>query len=152
MKKDVALFVARCLTCQKVKIEHRRPAGLLQPLEVPIQKWDSIAMDFVTGLPTSPSGMNAIWVVVDRLTKTAVFMPIKETWNVERLSKVYIRDVVKRFGIQSDIISDRDSRFLSKFWTKLQKGLGTQLKMSTAFHPMTDEQTERTIQTLEDLL
>jgi len=79
MKKDVAEYVDKCLTCQKVKAEHQRPVGELRPLEIPTWKWDSISMDFVMGLPLSASKKNAIWVVVDRLTKSAHFLPIKDT-------------------------------------------------------------------------
>ena len=152
MKKDVAEYVSKCLTCQKVKIEHRRPQGKIQMLEIPQWKWDSIAMDFVVGLPRARSGNNAIWVVVDRLTKSAVFIPIKNTWSMEQHASAYINQVVKRHGVPSDIVSDRDSRFLSHFWASLQKALGSTLKMSTAYHPATDGQSERTIQTLEDML
>lgn len=97
-----------------MKIEHQRPAGLLQPLEIPQWKWDSISMDFVTGLPSIRSGMDSIWVVVDRLTKSAVFIPIKETWNSERLAELYLKKVVYRHGVPKDIVSDRDPRFRSK--------------------------------------
>lgn len=152
MKREVADFVARCLTCQKVKIEHRRPAGLVQSLEVPKWKWDSISMDFISGLPKTRNGCDMIWVIVDRLTKSAVFVPMKATWSMDQLAKAYMRYVVRYHGIPSDIVSDRDSRFLSHFWGKLQEAMGTKLKMSTAFHPATDGQTERTIQTLEDML
>ena len=109
-------------------------------------------MDFVTCLPKSKSGNDTIWVVVDRLTKSAVFIPMKETWKMEQLAKAYIKHVVRLHGVPKDIVSDRDSRFLSNFWKSVQKNFGTTLKMSTAFHPATDGQTERTIQTLEDML
>ena len=111
---------------------------MIQPLEIPVWKWDSISMDFVIDLPRTPSG-----IVVDRLTKSAMFIPIKETWSMEKLANAYIHNVVPRFIVPSDIMSDRDSRFLSRFWGKLQQAFGTKLKMSTAFHPMMDGQTER---------
>ena len=152
MKRDVAEFVSKCLTCQKVKIEHRRPQGKIQSLEVPQWKWDSISMDFVVGLPRTRSGNNAIWVIVDRLTKSVVFIPMKDTWTMEQHARAYIKYVVRLHGVPSDIISDRDSKFLSHFWQALQKAFGSELKMSTAYHPATDGQTERTIQTLEDML
>ena len=152
MKKDVAEYVARCLICLKVKIEHRRPMGLLQPLEIPAWKWDSVAMDFVTGLPVSRNRYNSIWVIVDRFSKAAVFLPIRDDWGAEKLAEEYVSQVVKRFGIPSSIISDRDPKFRAQFWQSLQREFGTQLRFSTAFHPMTDGQTERTIQTLEDML
>ena len=152
MKREIAEFVSKCLTCQKIKAEHKRPAGLTQPLDVPVWKWDSIAMDMVTGLPTTVKGMNAIWVIVDRLTKSAKFIPMKKTWTMEQLARAYLDNVVRYHGIPTDIVSDRDTRYLSAFWKELQRAFGTQLKMSTAFHPMTDGQTERTIRTLEDML
>ncbi|XP_051133105.1 uncharacterized protein LOC127252819 [Andrographis paniculata] len=123
-----------------VKAEHHRPMGLLQPLEVPLWKWDSIAMNFVTGLPRAKSGTNAIWVIIDRLTKSAVFIPVRMTWSMQKLAKLYVHHVVKRHSIPDVIISDRDPRFQSPFWQKLQEAFGTQLHMSTAFHPMTDGQ------------
>lgn len=152
MKKEVAEYVSKCLVCQKVKFEHQRPGGLLQPLEIPMWKWDSISMDFVMGLPRTTTGKNAVWVVVDRLTKVAHFIPMKETWSMEELANAYQREVVRLHGVPKDIISDRDPRFCSQFWKKLQEALGSELKMSTAFHAATDGQTERTIQTLEDML
>jgi hypothetical protein len=152
MKKEVAEFVSRCLTCQKVKSEHKRPQGTIQPLEVPEWKWSSISMDFIVGLPRTPRGNNMIWVIVDRLTKSAHFIPMKDIWSKKELAMAYRKHVLKLHGVPKDIVSDRDSRFISKFWQELQKSLGTKLKMSTAFHPATDGQTERTIQTLEDML
>ena len=109
-------------------------------------------MDFVTGLPVSKNQYDAIWVVVDRFSKSAVFIPMRENWEMKKLAEAYIRFVVKRFGIPTSIVSDRDPRYLSRFWQELQREFGTKLSFSTAFHPMTDGQTERTIQTLEDML
>lgn len=93
-----------------------------------------------------------IWVIVDRFTKSAHFIPMKDTWKHQKLADVYRKNVLRLHGVPRDIVSDRDSRFLSNFWQKLQEALRTHLKMSTTFHPATDGQTERTIQTLEDLL
>ena len=152
MKREVAEYVARCLTCQQVKAEHQRPSGLLQPLEIPEWKWEHITMDFVTGLPPTQKGFDAIWVIVDRLTKSAHFLPIRIKFNLERLAKLYVKEIVSRHGVPVSIVSDRDPRFTSNFWKSLQERMGTQLKLSTAYHPQTDGQSERTIQTLEDLL
>ncbi|KAI3680701.1 hypothetical protein L6452_35475 [Arctium lappa] len=135
-----------------VKAEHQRPYGELQPLEIPVWKWDEITMDLVTGLPRSPKGHDAIWVIVDRLTKSAHFLPIKETYSLETLARLYIDEIVTRHGVPSSIVSERDARFTSTFWRSLQRELGSQLKLSTAYHPQTDGQSERTIQTLEDML
>ncbi|XP_074305949.1 uncharacterized protein LOC141641177 [Silene latifolia] len=152
IKKEVAEFVARCLTCQRVKGEHKRPQGKVQSLDVPEWKWESISMDFIVGLSRTQKGNNMIWVVVDRLTKSAYFIPMKDTWNKVEPAKAYCKCVVKLHGVPKDILSDRDSRFISRFWQELQSAIGTTLKMSTAFYPAIDGQTERTIQTLEDML
>ncbi|GJY69869.1 putative reverse transcriptase domain-containing protein, partial [Tanacetum coccineum] len=107
-------------------------------------------MDFVTKLPKSSQGYDTIWVIVDRLTKSAIFMPMRETDPMDKLARMYLKEVVTKHGIPVSIICDRDPRFASNFWRSLQKALG--LDMSTAYHPQTDGQSERTIQTLEDML
>ena len=109
-------------------------------------------MDFITKLPKTTGGLDTIWVIVNRLTKSAHFLPIKETDKMEKLMRTYIKEIVRLHGVPISIISDRDSRFTSRFWQSLQKDLGTRLDMSTAYHPQTDGQSERTIQTLEDML
>ncbi|GJV23707.1 reverse transcriptase domain-containing protein [Tanacetum coccineum] len=152
MKKDIATYVSKCLTCSKVKAEHQRPSGLLQQPEIPEWKWDKITMDFITKLPRSKSGHDAIWVIVDRLTKSAHFLAIREDYSTEKLAKIYVDEIVARHGVPVSIISDRDGRFTSRCWQTVQKALGTRLDMSTAYHPQTDGQSERTIQTLEDML
>nr|GFA55232.1 reverse transcriptase domain-containing protein [Tanacetum cinerariifolium] len=113
---------------------------------------DNITMDFVTKLPKLPQGYDTIWVIVDRLTKSAIFAPMRETDPLEKLAKLYLKEVVARHGISVSIIYYRDPRFASRFWRTLQMALGTSLDMSTAYHPETDEQSERTIQTLKDML
>ncbi|GJS31879.1 putative reverse transcriptase domain-containing protein [Tanacetum coccineum] len=152
MKADIATYVSKCLTCARVKAEHQRPSGLLVQPKIPEWKWDNITMDFVTKLPKSPQGHDTIWVIVDRLTKSAIFTPMRETDSMEKLARLYIKEVVARHVIPVSIICDRDPRFASHFWRSLQKALGTSLDMSTAYHPETDGQSERTIQTLEDML
>ncbi|KAD7476890.1 hypothetical protein E3N88_00026 [Mikania micrantha] len=152
MKKDIALYVNKCLTCLKVKAEHQKPSGLLQQPEIPIWKWDQISMDFITKLPRTSRNHDSIWVIVDRLTKSAHFLPIREDYTMDRLAKLYIDEVVMRHGVPISILSDRDSRFTSRFWQTLQNALGTKIYMSTAYHPQTDGQTERTYQTLENML
>ncbi|GFS41476.1 hypothetical protein Acr_00g0074550 [Actinidia rufa] len=152
MKKEIAEFVSQCLSCQQVKAEHQRPAGLLQSLPIPEWKWEHITMDFVVGLPNSPRGCNAIWVIVDRLTKSAHFLPVKTTYSLSKYANLYIAEIIRLHGTPVSIVSDRDPRFTSKFWKSLQRALGTELSFSTAFHPQTDGQSERTIQTLEDML
>src|ERR1041384_1853243 len=109
-------------------------------------------MDFITKLPKTSSGHDKIWVIVDRLTKSAHFLPIRETDRLEKLTRLYIKEVVSKHGVPVSIISDRDGRFTSRFWRTLNQALGTRLDMSTTYHPQTDGQSERTIQTLEDML
>ncbi|GJV28136.1 putative reverse transcriptase domain-containing protein [Tanacetum coccineum] len=152
MKADIATYVNKCLTCAKVKAEHQRPSGLLVQPKIPEWKWDNITMDFVTKLPKSSQGYDTIWVIVDRLTKSAIFTPMRETDPLDKLARLYLKEVVTRHGIPVSIICDRDPRFASNFWRSLQSALGTNLDMSTAYHPQTDGQSERTIQTLEDML
>ncbi|GKD95293.1 putative reverse transcriptase domain-containing protein [Tanacetum coccineum] len=120
--------------------------------EIATYKWERITMDFIVGLPRTPSGYDSIWVIVDRLTKSAHFLPVKTTDSMEKLTQLYLKEIVCRHGVPISIISDRDSKFASRFWRTLQKALGTQLDMSTAYHPETDGQSERTIQTLEYML
>ncbi|GJU15295.1 reverse transcriptase domain-containing protein [Tanacetum coccineum] len=124
----------------------------LEQPKIPIWKWEGIAMDFVTKLPRTSSGHDTIWVIVDRLTKSAHFLPMRKVYKMERLARFYLNEIVARHGVPISIISDRDSRFTSRFWQSMQEVLGTRLDMSTAYHPQTDGQSERTIQTLEDML
>ncbi|GJT44720.1 putative reverse transcriptase domain-containing protein [Tanacetum coccineum] len=152
MKADIATYVRKCLTCARVKVKHQIPSGLLVQLEIPQWKWDNIIMDFVTKLSKSSQGHNTIWVIVDRLTKSVIFTPMRETDSTEKLARMYIKEVVTRHGIPVSIICDRDPKFALHFWRPLQKALGTSLDMSTAYHPQTDGQSKRTIQTLEDML
>ncbi|GJV10329.1 reverse transcriptase domain-containing protein [Tanacetum coccineum] len=152
MKANIATYVSKCLTCAKVKAEHQRPSGLLVQPDIPQWKWDNITMDFVTKLPKSSQGYDTIWVIVDRLTKSAIFVPMRETDLMDKLARMYLKEVVTRHGIPLSVIYDRDPRFTSNFWRSLQNALGTSLDMSTAYHPQTDGQSERTIQTLKDML
>ncbi|GJT06281.1 putative reverse transcriptase domain-containing protein [Tanacetum coccineum] len=133
MKRDIAIYVSKCLTCAK-------------------RKWDKITIDLITKLHRSRNGHDAIWVIVDRLTKSAHFLATCEDFNTERLARLYIDVIVARHGVLVSIISDRDGQFTSHFWQTVQKALGTRLDLSTAYHPQTDGQSEHTIQTLEDRL
>ncbi|GJX54451.1 putative reverse transcriptase domain-containing protein [Tanacetum coccineum] len=148
MKADFATYVSKCLTCAKVKAEHQKLSGLLQQPEILVLKWERITIDFVSGLPRTPSGYDTIWVIVDRLIKSAHFLPMKKKDSMEKLTRLYLKEIVCRHGVPVSIISDRDSHFTSRFWRSLQEALGTNLDMSTAYHPQTDGQIERTIQTL----
>ncbi|GKF82313.1 putative reverse transcriptase domain-containing protein, partial [Tanacetum coccineum] len=160
MKAEIATYVNKCLTCAKVKIEYQKPSGLLVQPEIPQWKWENITMDFVTKLPRttglncreSAAGQDTIWVIVDRLTKSAHFLPMREDGTLEKLTRQYLKEVVSKHGVPVSIISNRDEKFTSHFWKSLHKALRTQLDMSTAYHPETDGQSERTIQMLEDML
>ncbi|XP_058219910.1 uncharacterized protein LOC131330378 [Rhododendron vialii] len=130
---------------KQVKAEHQKLGGTLQPLPIPDWKWEHITMDFVTGLPRSPKSNTAIWDYLD-------YLPVRMTDTMESFGRLYIQEIVRLHGVPVSIVFDRDPRFTSKFWQSLQKALGTDLRLSTAFHPQTDGQIERTIQTLEDML
>ncbi|GJZ39595.1 putative reverse transcriptase domain-containing protein [Tanacetum coccineum] len=125
MKVDIATYVSKCLTCAKVNAEHQRPSGLLVQPEIPQWKWDNIMMDFIMKLPKSSQGYDTIWVIVDRLTKSIIFVPMRETDPIEKLARMYLKE---------------------------EKALGTSLDMSIAYHPQTDGQSEKTIQNLKDML
>ncbi|CAN6476382.1 unnamed protein product [Victoria cruziana] len=152
MRKDIADFIAHCLICQQVKAEHQRPSGLLVQWELSEWKWDEVTIDFVMGLLRTQRKYDAIWVVVDRLSKSAHFLAIRANMPLESLADLYISEIVRLHGILRAIVSDRDPRVTSRLWKAFQKALGTQLKMSSAFHPQTDGQSERTIMTIEDML
>ncbi|GJW81767.1 reverse transcriptase domain-containing protein [Tanacetum coccineum] len=152
MKKDIALYVSKCLTCSKVKAEHQKPSGLLQHPEIPKWKWENITMDFIPKLPSTNSGHDTIWVIVNRLTKSTYFLAVCEDYKTEKIARLYINEIVAIHGVPVSIISICDSHFTSRFWQSLQKASGTQLDVSTAYNPQTDGQSERTIQTLEDML
>ncbi|GKA88183.1 reverse transcriptase domain-containing protein [Tanacetum coccineum] len=138
MKADITTYVSKYLTCAKVKAEHQRPSGLLVQPAIPEWKWDNITMDFITKLPKSSQGLETIWVIVDRLTKSAHFLPIRENDPLDKLARLYLNRIVARHEILVSIICDRDGRFTSNFWRSFQKDLGTYMSMSTAYHPETN--------------
>ena len=109
-------------------------------------------MDFITALPRTRSGHEVVWVIVDRLTKLTHFVPLRVGCSLEKLANIYVREVVRLHGVPVEIVSNRDPRIVSHFWKSLHEALGTELQFSTAFHPQTDGQSERTIQILEDML
>ena len=123
------------MVCQKVKVEHQVPSGLLQPIKIPEWKWDRITMDFVVGLPVTGRKHDSVWVMVDRFNKSAHFLLVRTDYSLDKLEELYIREIVRLHRIPISIISDRDPRFTSRFWGKLQEALGTQLNFSTVFHP-----------------
>ena len=152
MKKDVAEYVGHCYTCQQVKAEHQRPTELLQPLPVSEWKWYHITMDFVSSLSRTSRGHNVVWVVVNRLTKSANFLAMKTTDSLSALSWLYVAEIVSLHGVPLLVVLDRDLCFVSNFWRGFQEAMGTQLNFSTTFHPQTNSQSKRAIQILEDML
>ena len=135
MKHEIARFVNECDVCRCVKAEHQRPAGVLQPLEIPEWKWDKIEMDFITGFPKSQKGNDAIFVVIDRLSKVAHFLPVKESITASKLADLYTSRIVSLHGVPLEISSDRGSLFTSRFWQSFQKAMGTNVLFSTSYHP-----------------
>nr|GEV60373.1 putative reverse transcriptase domain-containing protein [Tanacetum cinerariifolium] len=138
-KANIATYVSKCLTCFKVKAKHQKPSGLLVQPEILKWKWEKITMDFITKLPKTTNGYDTIWVIIDRLTKSVHFLLMRENDPMEKLMKIYMKEVVTRYGVPVSIISDRDGRFMPLFWQALHKALGTRLDMSTAYHPETNE-------------
>ena len=151
MWKSVKEYVTTCDICSRSKIPRHRPYGLLRPLQIPEKPWKSISMDFIVDLPPS-KGFDSIFVVVDRLTKMAHFVPCNKTVTGEETARLFIDTVYKYHGLPDDIISDRGTQFTSKFWQSLFKILQVEIKLSSAYHPQTDGQTERVNQVLEQYL
>ena len=135
MKREIAQYIANCDVCRRVKAEHQRPAGTLQPLAIPEWKWDKIGMDVSTGFPRTKRGNNAILFVVDRLSKVAHFLPVRESITASQLADLYNSRIVSLHGVLLEINSDRGSLFTSRFWESFQNAMGTRLSFSTAFHP-----------------
>jgi hypothetical protein len=148
MKRDIAEYVSLCDTCQRVKVEHQRPVGLLEPLKIPEWKWEEIRMDFIDGFPRTQAGYDSIWVVVDCLTKVAHLIPVKTTYSGSKLAELYMSRIVCLHCAPKKIVSNRGSQLTSKFWEKLHESMDTKLNFSSSYHPQTDGQTERTNQIL----
>ena len=138
MKRDISEYVSKCLTCHQGKAKHQVPFGLLNPLLIPQWKWDNITMDFVSGFPLTQRKHDAVWVIVDRLTKSAHFLPVRLDYSMDRLAELYLSEIVILHGIPLSIMSNRDPRFTSMLWKELQSTFGTRLNFSIAFHPQTD--------------
>jgi hypothetical protein len=152
MKRYIVGYIAKCLECQKVKDEHKHPAGLLQPLPIPKWKWEVVTMDSITGLPKTSKQHDAIMVVVDKLTKIVHFIPLKTTHKETNVVDIYMREVARLHGIPKTIVSDRDPNFTSNFWKGLFKGFRTNLNFSTAYHPEFHGQTKRVNELIEYML
>ena len=138
MKRGITEYVDKCLMCQKVKAEHQHVVGELRPLEIPTQKQDSISMDFIMGLCISASKKNVIWVIMDRLTKYAHFIPIHDTWGAQKLAQLYVEEIVRLHGMPKDIVSNKDQRFRGQFRQDLQKAFGAKLNFSSSYNLETD--------------
>ena len=151
LRDDVEQYVKSCVTCQQNRAQFRKEAGLLRPLPIPTKCWKSVSMDFKTHLPES-KGFDSIMVVVDRVSKMAHFVATRDTATAQEVGRLYFDKVVKHHRMQKSIISDRDPKFTSRFWRALWKKLGTELKMSTAFRPQIDGQTERVNLVLQEYL
>jgi hypothetical protein len=144
--------VARCDTCRRVKAVHMKTAGPLQSLPIPTWKWEDISMDFIVGFPKIAKGFDSIWVIIDRLTKIAHFLPVKTKYLVVAYAELYIARILSLHGVPKTIVSNRGPQFVSKFWSELHKSLGTKLLHSSTYHPQTSGQTKRVNQILEDML
>ena len=138
MKKDISEYVSKCLTCQKVKVKHQVPSGLLNPLPIPQWKWDNITMDIVSDFPLTQRKYDVVWVIVDRLTKFAHFLLVRLDYSMDRLTELCVSEIFRLYGIPLSIVSDRYPRFTSRFWKELQQAFGTRLNFSIAFHPQAD--------------
>ncbi|WVZ72599.1 hypothetical protein U9M48_021032 [Paspalum notatum var. saurae] len=146
MKREIAKNVSECHR------DHLKPAGMLHPLNIPAWKWEDIHMDFVVGLPRTQKGYDSIWVIIDRFTKSAHFLPVKTVYRANTYAELYIAKIVSLHGVPRTITSDRGSVFVSRFWEQLQNALGTKLIHSSAYHPQTSGQVERVNQIVEDML
>lgn len=152
LRRYIRSYIAACEACQRNKTSTQKPPGLLQPLPIPNIPWDSVSMDFITGLPVTPREHDAILVVVDRLTKMTHIIPTTTTVDAMGTARLFVDNVWKHHGVPLSVVSDRGSVFVGTFFTELLKILGTQHKRSSAFHPQTDGQTERVNKVLEDML
>ena len=152
MHKEIESYVSSCHSCQSNKPSHQSPIGLLSPLPIPSRPWETVTIDFITQLPRSTKGHDAIMVFVDKLTKMVHFAATTTTIDAPGAATLFFDNIVRLHGLPKTLVSDRDVRFTSNFWRSLRTLLGTSLMMSTAYHPQTDGQTERANRTLEEML
>jgi hypothetical protein len=150
MKCETTRYISKCDTCGKVKAEYMKPGELLQPLSILDLKWDEISMDFIVGLILTVSMFDS--VIMDRLTKSAHFIPVKGAYKIQKYAEIYITRVLCLHRVLKMIISDRGSKFIAHFWEQLHASLGTHLIHSSAYHPQTDGQTKQVNQILKDIL
>ena len=152
MDADIESFVKSCVQCAKGKNSHLKSGGLLQPLPIPNLPWEEISVDLIVGLPVTEEGWDAILTIVCRLTKMAHFIPTTQTASAEDIARLILREVIRLHGVPKAILSDRDTRFTGELWRALCEALKIKQRMSTAYHPQTDGQSERTNQTIEQML
>jgi hypothetical protein len=152
MKKEIVEYISICMECQKVKAEHRHPAGLLQPFPIHEWKWEVVTMDFITGLPRIGKLHDLIMVVVDKLTKVAHFIPLKTTHKATDVANIFVKEVVRLHGIPKTIVFNRDLKFTLNLWKGLFKGFRTNLDFSTTSHPESNGQIERVNKVIEYIL
>jgi hypothetical protein len=138
MKREINEYIAICMECQKVKVEHRNPVGLLQPLPIPEWKWEVVMIYFITGFPRTSKLHDSIMVVVDKLTKAAHFIPLKITHKAGDVADIFTKEVARLHGIPKTIVFDRDPKFTSNFWKGLFKGFEMNLNFSIDYHPKSD--------------
>ena len=146
------MFIAKCEEFQLVKADHPHPAGLLHPFPIPEWKWEVINMDFITGLPKRKKQNDSIFIVIDKLSKVAHFIPVKSTYTAVNIDDIFLKEIFILHGIPKAIISNRGVNFIGNFWRSVFSGLETQLNFSTAYHPQTDVQTERVNEIVEEML
>jgi hypothetical protein len=135
MKGETTEYLSKCLYCQKVKVEHQHPADLLQPLPIPEWKWETISLDFITGFPKTQKKNDSIMVVIDKLSKSTHFIPVKSTYKSINIIEIFMKEIFRLHGIPKMVISDRDVKFTSTFWKELFAGLNTNLNFNTSYHP-----------------
>jgi hypothetical protein len=123
MRREIARYVSECDICQRVKASHLKIAGVLQPLPIPSWKWEDISMDFIVGLPNTSQRYDSIWVIVDRLTKTAHFLPVHTTYNAKKYTEIYLDQIVCLHGVPQTIISDHGAQFIARFWNQINSNL-----------------------------
>lgn len=151
MEDDIKAYIRTCLVCQLDKLERKKEAGLLQPLPIIVKQFQSVSMDFISGF-SKVDGITSFLVVVDRFLKNGIFIAASNACPAEVAADLFMKYVVKYFGVSKDIISDQDTRFTGQFWTTLFNMICTELKLSMANHPQTDGQMKRMNQLLEEHL
>jgi len=152
MTRSIKSYIADCESCSRNKPRLSKPPGHLEPLQIPQQRWRDISMDFILELPKTKKGFNSIWVVVDRLTKRTHFVATTKDVTATGVAEMFMDHIWRHHGMPESIVSDRDTKFTSKFWTEVFKVLGTKLKMTVSYRPQGDGQTERQNRTLEEYL